>query len=806
MNNELKKWCLFLLMNMFGTTLFAHDLAVENADGVTIYYNWINNKTELGVCCKGSSYDEYKNEYSGSVVIPEYVGYEGVIYNVTSIIEGAFYGCSELTSIIIPNNVLSIGNYAFHLCTKLPSVIIPNNVISIGDYAFQGCISLTSIAIPNSVTSIGEYAFSGCTNLSSVFIGTGIENIGSDPFSSCNNLNEIHISDIKSWVSINFNTHNNPLKQAHHLYLNEEEIKDLIIPEGVTSIGSYAFDGCYGLTSVTIPNGVTTIGNNAFNSCSYMVSITIPNSVTTIEKQAFMNCNSLATITIPDGVTTIGVSAFYQCSQLTSVSLPNTLLGIQDATFYGCSSLTSITIPNGVKVIGKNAFQSCSSLSSVTIPNSVGDIFEYAFRYCSSLISIIIPEGSLSISSGLFSGCTSLSSVTIPNSTTTIGKNAFENCTSLTSVTIPNGVERIYESAFFGCTGLTSLSIGNNVIDIRRAAFYGCSSLSSVIIPNNVQTIAENSFSGCTGLTTLTIGKSINAIGSEAFNGCIGLKDVNCYAQNVPLTSSDSFNNSNIENAVLHVPGKVIDLYKESIPWNKFKEILKINLPEHTLFYIVDGEVYKKYNIEEGDNITPEAAPTKEGYTFSGWSEIPETMPAHDVTVTGSYTVNTYKLTYVVDGAEYAVYDYNYGIDITPEPIPAKVGYTFSGWSAIPTTMPARNVTVTGTFSINNYKLTYMIDGKVYKEVTYEYGANITPEPTPEGDYESFDWTELPKTMPAYDVVVNASYTTGISDLLMSGKKDVRIYSPNGKLLNRPQKGINIIKYKDGTTKIVVIK
>ena len=220
----------------------------------------------------------------------------------------------------------------------------------------------------------------------------------------------------------------------------------------------------------------------------------------------------------------------------------------------------------------------------------------------------------------------------------------------------------------------------------------------------------------------------------------------------------------------------------------------------------MDNEEYKSYEVAFKTAITPEPGPFKNGYTFSGWKELPETMPAHDVTVTGNFIINTYKLTYLIDGVEYAVYDYNYGIDITPEPVPVKEGYTFSGWSAIPTTMPARNVTVTGSFNINNYKLTYMIDGMVYKEVTYEYSANITPEPAPEGDYESFNWIDLPKTMPAYDVVVNASYTTGISELMMSGKMDIRIYSLNGKLLNRPQKGINIIKYKDGTTKKVVIK
>jgi hypothetical protein len=227
---------------------------------------------------------------------------------------------------------------------------------------------------------------------------------------------------------------------------------------------------------------------------------------------------------------------------------------------------------------------------------------------------------------------------------------------------------------------------------------------------------------------------------------------------------------------------------------------------KYTLTYKVDGEVYKTYELEEGTAITPEPTPTKKGYTFSGWSEIPEMMPANDVTVTGTFSVNKYKLIYKVDGEEYKSYDVEYGATITPEPTPNKEGYTFSGWSDIPQTMPANDVTVTGTFSINSYKLTYMIDDQVYKETVYEYGATITPEPQPEGDYATFEWTNLPQTMPAHDVVVYASYTTGIIDVLMSTQSNLRIYSPNGKKLEKLQKGLNIVILDNGTVKKVEVK
>ena len=180
----------------------------------------------------------------------------------------------------------------------------------------------------------------------------------------------------------------------------------------------------------------------------------------------------------------------------------------------------------------------------------------------------------------------------------------------------------------------------------------------------------------------------------------------------------------------------------------------------YSLSYLVDGEVYKTYELEEGANITPESAPTKEGYTFSGWSEIPVTMPAHDVTVEGSFSINKYKLVYQVDGVEYKGYEVEYGKTITPEPSPTKEGHTFSGWSTIPETMPAHDVTITGTFSKGKYKLTYKVDGVDYKIISYDYGSTITAEaaPTKEG-YTFSGWSEIPTTMPAHDVIVEGSFS-----------------------------------------------
>ena len=241
------------LLCMFCPKAFAYDFAVENADGVMIYYNYIKGGTELEVT---------NGSYSGIVVIPEDVTYMNRTRKVTSIGYEAFYKCTSLTSITIPNSVTSIGSEAFYNCTSLTSVTIGNSVTSIGWGAFYRCTSLTSVTIPNSVTSIGDFAFYGCTSLTSV-----------------------------------------------------------TIPNSVTRIGDFAFYGCTSLTSVTIPNSVTRIGDYAFYGCTSLTSVTIPNSVTRIGDYVFYDCSSLTTVTIPNSVTSIGIDAFWGVDLTTVISL-----------------------------------------------------------------------------------------------------------------------------------------------------------------------------------------------------------------------------------------------------------------------------------------------------------------------------------------------------------------------------------------------------------------------------------------------------------------------------------------------------
>lgn len=268
----------------------------------------------------------------------------------------------------------------------IPSTVTYNkkeySVVRIEEGAFMDRGKLSSISIPKSITSIGRGAFAGCSP------------------------DSVHISSIESWYNIDFSySTSNPLCSGRNLYLNGELVTDLVVPDTITEIKSYIFEGCVSLKSIVLPESITNIGNYAFKDCS-----------------------NLTTINIPEGVPHIGNYTFYGCSSLAAISLPNTIKGIGWNAFQTCSSLTSINIPDSVTWIGEKAFLNCKSLYTVTLPKGIKSLGEETFRNCSNLTSINLPEDITKIGVKAFEKCEKLTSITIPDKMTTIESYAFDFC------------------------------------------------------------------------------------------------------------------------------------------------------------------------------------------------------------------------------------------------------------------------------------------------------------------------------------------------------------------------------------------
>lgn len=404
--------------------------------------------------------------------------------SMTDIGDRAFNSCYALQTVAIPEGVVSIGMSSFIHCYDLESVTLPDSLLSIGKSAFYNDYSLTSATIPNRATTIGENAFAECDSLT-IFARTGscaeayatansisfcaldaseeteTEETPAEYFDYTISDGEVTIVDsagssLPVVVVVPKEIEGYPVRHIDdYVFYCAEGVTSITIPQGVISIGAYAFDGCHDLTEIKLPDSLVSIGEQAFGCCCSLADITIPGSITSIADSTFMMCSSLTEFTIPDSVALIGHSAFYECSALTSIKIPGRVVTIGGSAFQSCSSLQSVMIPASVTTIGDGAFTGCSRLSSISIPDGVTSIGRYAFSGCESLKSVRLPQHVMSIGYQAFYGCSGLIGIEIPASVASIDQRAFAQCTGLVSAFIPASVTKISNDAFEGCSGLT---------------------------------------------------------------------------------------------------------------------------------------------------------------------------------------------------------------------------------------------------------------------------------------------------------------------------------------------------------------
>lgn len=366
-----------------------------------------------------------KNAVVGSLTIPK---------TVTKIGESALAGCSRLMSVTMPDSVTEISDKAFYRCSGLAHVTIGSKVTSIGGNAFQDCISLQSVTIPNSVTTIRSEAFTDCTGLASVIIGAGVTSISTGAFKGCVGL-----------VAITVATENEQYCSDKNIVYTKDKKTLVFVPKNTAG-------------SFTMPESVTKIGDYAFEGCTGLTAITIPTSVTAIESSAFSGCTGLSAITLPDSVQSLDWG-----------------------TFAGCTNLTSLTIGSGLTYLGSYAFKGCLKLKTIEVADA-------NTAYC-SVDNIIYKKDKKEI---IFVPKGLTGAITLPTELTKISSSAFDSCTGLTEVTIGTAVTKIGFNAFQSCTGLTTVVIGASVTEIAGQAFWGCRNLAAVTIKSTSLTSIES--------------------------------------------------------------------------------------------------------------------------------------------------------------------------------------------------------------------------------------------------------------------------------------------------------------------------
>ena len=701
---------------------------------------------------------------------------------------GLFAYLPMLRSVILPKKVQAIGFETFLMCSQLTSVTLPSDLTAIWGYAFSGCTSLHSMQFPSSLTSINACAFQDCTSLVSLQFPSGLTSIGHNAFYGCTSL-----------TSLQF-------------------------PSNLTSIGNSAFAGCKGLTSLQFPSGLTFIGGAAFEDCTSLVSLQLPSGLTSIGSAAFENCTSLVSLQLPSGLTSIGYAAFAYCSGLTSLQFPSNLTSIGDNAFAGCTGLTSLQFPSGLTSIGVCAFQNCTGLTSLELPSGLTSIGANAFYWCTGLTSIhanmsnpplIDDEDNSPFLPDLKNNCT----LYVPKDSYTAymvapGWGDFKTIAKFNPDLIRDWVTKNVAQAGTLSTvigedkeNITKLKLTGNLNDtdvqyleemIREAAllelnlkdallytinvcrFSDCKSLTSLVLPDVLQRIEKAAFSNCTGLTTISLPAGLEYM-YGAFGGNIGLTSI--YANMpTPLQDAYSFVGVDKSDCILYVPEGSLAAYRQmENDWGLFLHIVEFDSATGLLTLDIqangDGSLSGQVDAELRGRV--------KNLKISG------PIGNSDFDFINQYLSSNLQN---LDLKDANVTDLPYcGLDrcqdLTTISLPAGLRSIDKGFLS-----NCRNLRTIYAYMPDPNAL-------IYEDNFY---------------YESREWTlYVPKGMKnayqnskwRYCKEIIEMETSGIDSVILNpDAKEVSRFSADGQRLAVPVKGLNIVKYSDGTVRKVVVK
>ena len=743
---------------------------------------------------------------------------EGVSY----LCDSSFYGCSNISSLAIPNSVTQIGASAFYGCFRIDSLHIGSGIQSIGAEAFSGCTGMTymyynarnygdslfaprntasfantnteqftTLVIGDSVDVLPANAFRNCTSINNLSIGSGLEAIPDYAFYGCSGLNTVTLPD-------------NIISIGVAAFSNCTSLHNMSLGTGLETIGSQAFNGCSGLDNIVIPNSVSSIGTAAYKGCTSATGLSIGTGVTHIGNQAFYGCSNISSLVIPDSITQMGASAFYGCSSIDSLHIGAGITSIADSTFFGCSNISSITIPNGIKSIGTAVFMGCTSASNLTLGTGLSQIGTSAFKNCDNILSVT--TNARTIGSNAFANCGRLSSVTFGDSVHTIGSNAFYNCDSLASLVC--NANQIGPSAFDNCDNL--LSVTTNARTIGSNAFANCDRLVSVTLGDSVQTVGAGAFNGDFRLQTVRMGNNITSLGDSVFQGCVRLTRPELPA-NLQSIGTRAFDGCSEVSGRLTFPAGVTSI--GDYAFNGIGSVTEIEMKGST-----PPTIYA-HTFASVSNSTPVALPcgsVLNYYTTDYWenfSNIVEAPPFLLSVATNNEVLGTVEITQQPTCSNYTA-----RIAAT-----ANTGYHFLRWDDGNTANPRQiNMTQDSSFGaifvVNNSYITVHANdpqkGTVSGTGNYSYNAPVTITAMAYDGYHFLKWNDGNTSNPRYmaaicDTSFTAIFVSNVSTITVSNANPdwgnvsgsgVYYYQNLVSLTATPVYGYHFAQWNDGNT------